>query len=1028
MRFRMLGPLEVQTGEDWTPIGAPKWRAVLARLLLASGQTVPTDTLIHEVWGDEPPARASNMISIYVLRLRRFIGDHEGRLLRTRAPGYQLRIGPDDLDTQRFTVLLRQGQQALGGHQPETATQLLTEAEDLWRGDALADVPPSPFVEAEANRLNELRQSATELRLEAGVACGRYRDAVPELRRLLADQPLKEELWLLLLRALDGAGRRAEALAAYDRARTVLSDQLGVDPGPELRDLFARLLRDEPLNPTAPPLAAAPSSAPTPPTSAPSTPTTAASSATGAPSATGASSATEARPVSSAPEVSPVQEESSPAAPGTRPEGGTSGSIALGRIVTGIAADQAPAEPVPGESHPMQLPADIVDFTGRELHVQQVCDLLSAGDAAGSPGAVPVALVAGAGGLGKTTLAIHAAHRLREKYPDGQLYVDLQGATGQPLAPPEVLARFLRDLGVDGAQIPAGLEERAAQFRTRLNGRRMLILLDNAHDAAQVRPLLPGTATCAVIVTSRSRLPDLVGGGLVHLEVLDDAEALTMFSRIVGAPRAAAEPDATAEVLVACAGLPLAIRICAARLAARRSWSIRSLAERLHDEHRRLDELKVGDLAVRASFEVSFASLPAAIPPGQLSPAHALRMLGLWRGSTISLAAAAALLGQPEADVEEVLEFLVDTHLLESPAPDCYGFHDLVRVYAAERALAEEPEPDRRAAIYRIVAWYLHTASAADTVVTPQRDRVPLDTVPSDHPPLSFRDVGAALRWVERERMNLVSATEQAADHGFHDAAWRLPVAVLGCFDTLNCRPEWVSSHLVALDSTRHEDDRRGEAWVLNNLGQVHGQMQLGDAIGYYEEALAIRRDIGDRRGEAQTANNLAHAHLQLGRAADALDPANRALVLQREVGHRYGEGVALNNLGEAYLALAEWDQAIDWLRRARTLFAELRTPHGEGYALHNLGQAYLGLGRLDEARRYFREALAIRRDGRERRVQAITLLFLGRTEARMGRLADARRCWTEADTIFEALNDEALVSETRAELTALSNDIKVLP
>src|ERR1700744_599551 len=199
----------------------------------------------------------------------------------------------------------------------------------------------------------------------------------------------------------------------------------------------------------------------------------------------------------------------------------------------------------------MQLPADIVDFPGREPHVQRVCDLLSAGDAQDSPGAVPVALVAGAGGLGKTTLAIHAAHRLRSKYPDGQLYVDLQGATGQPLASPEVLARFLRDLGVDGAQIPAGLEERAAQYRTRLNGRRVLILLDNASDAAQVRPLLPGTATCAVIVTSRGRLPDLVGGGLVHLEVLDDGEALTMFSRIVRAPRAAAGPDANAEVLVA---------------------------------------------------------------------------------------------------------------------------------------------------------------------------------------------------------------------------------------------------------------------------------------------------------------------------------------------------------------------------------------------------------------------------------------------------------------------------------------------
>ncbi len=1015
MRFRMLGPLEVQTGEDWTSIGAPKWRAVLARLLLAAGQIVPTDTLIDEVWGDEPPARASNMISIYVLRLRRFIGDHEGKLLRTQSPGYQLRIGSGDLDTQRFTALLRQGQQALVGHAPETATQLLAEAEELWRGDALADVPPSPFVEAEANRLNELRQSATELRLEAGVACGRFRDAIPELRRLLADQPLKEELWLLLLRALDAAGRRAEALSAYEQARTVLSDQLGVDPGPELRDLFARLLRDEPLSAAA---TATPAAAPRAPGRRASQPAHPAVPGPGSPPGAETHNQDRGRDAgdTSADEG---------ASDGTA---GTPGSIALGRIDTGTAADPAPVEPVPGETHPMQLPADIVDFTGRELHVQHVCDLLSAGDTQGSPGAVPVALVAGAGGLGKTTLAIHAAHRLRSKYPDGQLYVDLQGATGQPLAPPEVLARFLRDLGVDGAQIPAGLEERAAQYRTRLNGRRMLILLDNARDAAQVRPLLPGTATCAVIVTSRGRLPDLVGGGLVHLEVLDDGEALTMFSRIVGAPRAAAEPDATAEVLVACAGLPLAIRICAARLAARRSWSIRSLADRLHDEHRRLDELKVGDLAVRASFEVSFATLPPVVPPGHISPAHTLRMLGLWQGATISLPAAAALLGGPEAEVEDTLEFLVDAHLLESPGPDCYGFHDLVRVYAAERALAEEPDPARREAVYRLIAWYLHTASAADAMVTPQRDRVAIDMVPAPGGPPAFRDNGSALRWVEQERTNLVAVTEQAAEYGFHDEAWRIAVAALGCFDTLSCRTEWVSSHLVALDSTRRVGNRRGEAWVLNNLGLVYGQMRMGDALDYYQEALVIQREIGDRRGEAQAANNLAHAHLQVGRSADALGPANQALALQREVGHRYGEGVALNNLGEAYLALEEWDQAIDWLQQARALFATLELPHGEGYALHNLGHAYLGLGRLDEAQRQLQAALAIRQASGERHIQAITLLFLGRAQARMGRRAEALRSWTEASAIFEELNDEALAAETRAELVTLSNDIKVLP
>src|SRR5271166_5723647 len=224
MRFRILGPLEVRTADDWTFIGAAKWRAILACLLLHPGQVVSTDTLIDELWGNDPPARASNLISIYVLRLRRLIGDGEGRLLKTRSPGYQLLIGPDDLDTQHFGILMSQGQDALTAGDPERAARLLADSLALWRGKALADVPPSAFVEAEAERLDELRLAALELRIEADIACDRGSLAIPDLRRLLCDQPLKEKLWLLLMRALDGSGRHAEALGAYEQARTAIAD------------------------------------------------------------------------------------------------------------------------------------------------------------------------------------------------------------------------------------------------------------------------------------------------------------------------------------------------------------------------------------------------------------------------------------------------------------------------------------------------------------------------------------------------------------------------------------------------------------------------------------------------------------------------------------------------------------------------------------------------------------------------------------------------------------------------------------
>src|SRR5215470_3687248 len=603
MRFRLLGPVEVRAGEDWRGIGAPKWRSVLAALLINPGQIVSVDTLISEVWRDDPPARAANLISIYVLRLRRLMGDPDGQVLVTRSPGYQLRVTGDDTDALLFEAMVRDGRRAFAAGDPQRAASRLTEALALWYGRPLADVPSTPLVEAEAERLAELRLGAVELRITAELALGGHDQAVADLRRLLVDHPLREGLWLLLMRALDGAGRHAEALEVYGRAREAISEQLGVDPGAELRQFHAELLAKD--------------------TAAPAGVITAGSVPAGA-----------ARP------VKPEAEE--PAEP---------------RQVHG--GRRAPVVPA-------QLPADIADFTGRDEQVKRLSDLLSGAGASSDPGAVRIAVVAGAGGLGKTSLAVHAAHRVRRRFPDGQLYVDLLGATPAPLSPGDVLARFLRDLGVAGRDIPVDEDERAARYRTALARRRMLVVLDNARDAAQVRPLLPGTASSAVLVTTRSRMPDLASTKLVDLDVLDDDEALKLFVKVVGDERAAAEPEATAELLLACAGLPLAIRICAARLATRSGWTIATMANRLRDEHRRLDELSVGDLAVRASFEVSFASLSASAQPSGVAKADAFRMLGLWHGPSISSAAAAALFGTTEDLAGDALEALVDARLLES--------------------------------------------------------------------------------------------------------------------------------------------------------------------------------------------------------------------------------------------------------------------------------------------------------------------------------------------------------------------------
>jgi len=954
VRFRLLGPLEIRAGEDWRGIGAPKWRSLLATLLIHPGQIVPADVLINEVWGDTPPAKAANLVSIYVLRLRRLLGDTDSTLLVTRAPGYQLRVGPADTDAQLFETMVRNGRRALAVGDPEGAASQLAEALMLWHGSPLADVPPTPLVEAEAERLAELRLDAAELRITAELACGGHAQVVSELRRLLADHPLREGLWLLLMRALDGAGRHAEALDVYGQARSAIADELGVDPGAELRQLYADMLAQD----------------------------DAVAKDNGAPAGIISAGTVEAssRPPESAP---------APAA-----------------------ASVPRSVPVPA-----QLPADIADFTGRDDQLKHLCDLLSAAGANDDSGAVRIALVAGSGGLGKTSLAVHAAHRVRGSFPDGQLYVDLLGATSHPLPVADVLARFLRDLGVIGREIPADADERAARYRTTLAGRRMLIVLDNARDAAQVRSLLPGTASCAVLVTTRSRMPDLASTRLVDLNVLDDDEALALFTRVVGDQRAAAEPEATAELLLACAGLPLAIRICAARLATRSGWTIRAMANRLRDEHRRLDELRVGDLAVRASFQVSFASLPASIHPDGITPADAFRLLGLWHGPTISSAAAAALFGVQEYPAADALEILVDAHLLESKAPDRYQFHDLLRVYSSERAVADLSAPDREAAIRRLLTWYMRTADAAATAVLPYRYNMPLGGADDPRqPPLSFTGAEDALGWYDSERVNVVAATRQASECGMHDIAWRLPAPL---FIVFNSRQNWVDcigTHRIALESARRAGNRQGEAWVLNNLGDALGRTNESEGIGHLEQAFAIRHEIGDRMGEAQAANNLADAYEHLGRMDEVIGLLRRALELNRDVGDRYGEGVALSNLGAALLGVGRAEDGIDSLQQARRAFAEVGYTDGEGYAMHILGECYVSLGQDSEALECLQRSLNSHQAAGNRNRQAVTLRLLASVQARNGLPEQARESWAQAAGIFDDLGDGVQAAEVRAE------------
>ena len=843
MRFRILGPLEVLSPNGWTAIGAPKWRSLLACLLVRPGQLVPTESLIYELWGDNPPSTANNLVSIYVHRLKKVIGDTEGELLLYRAPGYMLRVAPGDLDLQVFESLAAEGRAALASADPQRAAGLLGEALGLWRGALLADVLPSPLLANRADRAAELRLTTTELRVEADLECGSAVQVIPELRGLVAEHPLRERLWALLMRALEEAGRRSEALEAYARAREAIADELGTDPGSELQRLYAELLAADAST-------ASLQSRPRRARAVPGTPGWPRVGRGGCDSR--CSDGGDARgPLGSRPRT-PTTARARSVQALTRREPSRSAQ-SPSRPWRGQPRQRPRCQPrrSPGSRHPSRAPRSFPPTSGTSPAVRRMsrtcAPCCSRANPASTPGAVPIAVVSGAGGLGKTTLAVHAAHQVRAKFPDGQLYVDLLGASAQPAEPGEVLARFLRDLGIEGEKVPAREDERAALYRTTLVGRRVLILLDNARDAAQVRPLLPGSSSCAVLVTARNRTSDLASTRFVDLNVLEDTEALVLFSRVVGDDRAAAEPDATAEVLVACAGLPLAIRICAARLAARRQWRIATLAGRLRSEHRRLDELSIGDLAVRASFQVSYDSL-RSVAHG-LDPGRVFRLLGLWQGSQIRLAAAAALVGAPEDDAADALETLVDANLLESPAPDWYRLHDLLRVYATERAEAEEPEAERAEAVHRLLWWYLDTTEAAANAVSPQRYQVSREAMAPGYPPLTFTGLEEALAWYDDERANIVSATRLAVAAGLHDAAWRLPPTLFPVFSRRSNWVDCVTISRIGLESAQRAGNRAGEAWVLNQMGFALARLRDREAFDRLEQALAIRRELGDTGG-----------------------------------------------------------------------------------------------------------------------------------------------------------------------------------
>ncbi|MEO3777284.1 tetratricopeptide repeat protein [Micromonospora sp. B11E3] len=701
---------------------------------------------------------------------------------------------------------------------------------------------------------------------------------------------------------------------------------------------------------------------------------------------------------------------------GVGPSGSERGPEQVNRSELSGPADLVQARDVYGGVHfhggeasqgppPRQLLGDVRGFVNRVEELRALNRLLSDG---GRSADVTLSVITGTAGVGKTALALRWAHSVRHRFPDGQLYANLRGYDpGQPARPEQVLDRFLRALGVPPTAIPADPEDREALYRSRLADRRILVVLDNAATVRQVRPLLPGTDTCLVVVTSRSMLSGLVtrdGGRRLTLRMLSEDDAVTLLRRLTAEYRSGDDPDELTELARLCARLPLALRIAAERAASRPLMPLRELIQDLRDESALWDALTAEDDeeadAVRAVFAWSYRALGT-------SAARLFRLLGLHPGHDVSVPAAAALAGVPVSQVRQALDALVTAHLLEQNAPGRYQLHDLLRAYAVDQVRQLESARERQAALRRVLDWYLHTTDAALARTLPFNRTVPLDP-PTDVAPLAFADGAEADAWFDAERDNLVACTRAAAADAPR-TAWRLAALLRSVFMHRNAFDGWFATARTGLAAARALGDRRGEAEALESLGKAHFQArQLTEAAEHHRAALAIRRETGDEHGTAVSVNALGLLGLRHRRLTDSLAHFADSLAIFERLGDRRWQALLLSNLAETRYELGDLTEAVALLDRALPVQREIGDRGQEGNSLFFLSMTLRELGRTDEARAAIEQALAIAEEGASPVWLAHWLVEYARVQRALGRPGEALEAAHRAATIQRRLGDRS--------------------
>ncbi|MFF7020160.1 BTAD domain-containing putative transcriptional regulator [Streptomyces klenkii] len=935
MEFRLLGTVAIGTENGDVPLGPAKRRSLLAALLLRPNYSLSVEQLTAALWDYEPPLHARGVIQGHVSKLRTLLtaagAETFGVELITRSAGYVLRMPETLLDAYRFEELVTLAREQRA---PADAVAMYQEALSLWQGPALADAYPSPPLQAAAHALEELRLASVE-QLACGYArLGEHARAAAVLRAEAVAHPLRESLSVALMEALRRAGRRSEALDWFHRTRRLLADELGVDPGRELADAYAVALcggegreGDMTAEATAGDMTKAAATV----------------------QASGPVTTTQAPPPATsmqAPSPAPV-----PAA-------------------------------VPHTSGPDLLPRAPRGFHGR------VAELAALSRAAA--GEAPVCLVTGPAGVGKTALVLHWAHHGRAGFPDGLLYADLRGFgdTGEP-ALIEVLREFLLALGVSLHRIPESANGAAALFRSFAADRQLLVVLDNARDSEQVRPLLPGGLRCVTVVTSRHRLPGLIvtdAARPVPVDVLGPEDSTALLAGVLGTERVLAEPVAARQLAELCGGLPLALRVAAARLAQRPAWSLGAMTAELSDETRRLSLLDVEDTGVRAALRLTLQQLPGHV-------SHQFAHLGRHPGTHVDRYTAAALAGTDPAAAESALERLAVAHLVTETAPGRWTLHDLVRLYA--RGLDAGPD-----ALKRVLDLYIATAIAAMAAAEPgNEDCFPL---PADFlPPAAVREFGdrsAAVAWYAAERDDLTLAVAAARTAGLHDRTWRI-VLTLWPLIVWRVRDGWVPLLETGLEAARAVADQHGESRVLNVLGWVLiEEGRIAEALTHLSIASALASRAGDPCAEANALIVLAMAQAALGGPDEAARSCERAVELARKADDRTTERLALQHLARHQVDAGQWRSALDTATEALAAGDRSGTADVPRMLLLMVkGEALLGLG--DEAEGIRQLDLAAREaessgyeDGEVRALAALLRVsadegFRARYDAALGRL-----------------------------------------